>query len=286
MPSVRDIKRRIRSVENTAKITKAMSMIAASKMRRAQEMALQGRPYSERMRNLLADLAAQPHDEETLHPLLQRRDPRNISLVLITPDRGLTGGLHSKINRTAAQFILDQQASTQVVAVGRKGRDFMTRTGQDVKAVFSDLGDRPTVLDTTPIVKIVIDDYTSGDTDAVYVLYADFISTTVQTPIVEPLLPVVPADLRTEQAVGYIYEPNAADVLSELLPRFVEVQLYHAVLESIASEQSARMVAMKSATDNANEMMSDLTLEMNKARQETITTELLDIVSGAAAVSA
>jgi len=249
-------------------------------------MALQGRPYSERMRNLLADLAAQPHDEETLHPLLQRRDPRNISLVLITPDRGLTGGLHSKINRTAAQFILDQQASTQVVAVGRKGRDFMTRTGQDVKAVFSDLGDRPTVLDTTPIVKIVIDDYTSGDTDAVYVLYADFISTTVQTPIVEPLLPVVPADLRTEQTVGYIYEPNAADVLSELLPRFVEVQLYHAVLESIASEQSARMVAMKSATDNANEMMSDLTLEMNKARQETITTELLDIVSGAAAVSA
>ena len=162
----------------------------------------------------------------------------------------------------------------------------MVRTGQDVQAVFSDLGDRPTLLDITPITRIVIDDYMEGRTDVVHIVYADFRSTTVQTPIVEPLLPVTPAELPAEQAVGYIYEPSAAGVLSELLPRFVEMQLYHAVLESIASEQSARMVAMRSATDNANEMTVDLTLEMNKARQENITTELLDIVSGAAAVGA
>ena len=286
MPSVRDIRRRIRSVENTAKITKAMSMIAASKMRRAQEMALRGRPYSDRMRSLLADLAAQPHDEDMLHPLLQRRDPDKTSVVLITPDRGLTGGLHSKINRAAAQFILDQPRSARIVAVGRKGRDFMVRSSQDVQAEFSDLGDRPTLLDITPITRIVIDDYTEGRTDAVHVVYADFRSTTLQVPVVEPLLPVVPAELPAEQAVGYIYEPNAAEVLSELLPRFVEMQLYHAVLEAIASEQSARMVAMRSATDNANDMIVDLTLEMNKARQENITTELLDIVGGAAAVGA
>ena len=261
-------------------------MIAASKMRRAQEMALRGRPYSERMRSLLADLAAQPHDEENLHPLLRRREPNNISIILISPDRGLTGGLHSKINRAAGQFIIEQTGSTRVVAVGKKGRDFMVRTGQDVQAVFSDLGDRPTVIDTTPMARIVIDDYTAERADAVYLIYADFVSTTVQTPIVEPLLPVTPAELGAEQSVGYIFEPDAATVLSELLPRFVEMQLYHAVLESIASEQSARMVAMRSATDNASEMIEDLTLVMNKARQENITTELLDIVSGAAAVSA
>ena len=145
MPSVREIRRRIRSVENTAKITKAMSMIAASKMRRAQEMALQGRPYSERMRDLLSHLAAQEREEEALHPLLMRREPANITVVLITPDRGLTGGLHSKINRAAAQFIVEQQASTRLITIGRKGRDFMVRAGQDVQAVFTDLGDRPSL---------------------------------------------------------------------------------------------------------------------------------------------
>ena len=261
-------------------------MIAASKMRRAQEMALRGRPYAERMRSLLADLAAQPQDEEALNPLLRRREPNNVSLILITPDRGLTGGLHSKINRTAGQFIIEQAGETRVVAVGKKGRDFMVRTGQNVQAVFSDLGDRPTVLDTTPVARIVIDDYAAERVDAVYLVYADFVSTTVQTPVVEPLLPVTPAELRAEQSVGYIFEPNAASVLSELLPRFVEMQLYHAVLESIASEQSARMVAMRNATDNATEMVEDLTLVMNKARQENITRELLDIVGGASAVGA
>ena len=286
MPSVREIRRRIRSVENTAKITKAMSMIAASKMRRTQETALQGRPYSERLRDLLSHLAAQERDEDEPHPLLRRREARNVTMVLITPDRGLTGGLHSKINRAAAQFILDQSASIRLVTIGRKGRDFMARTGQEVQAVFTDLGDRPSILDVTPAASILIDDFMAERVDAVYIAYADFVSTTVQTPVVRPLLPVVPADLRPEEAVGYIYEPTGERVLSELLPRFVELELYHAVLESVASEQSARMVAMRNATDNANEMIVDLTLEMNKARQENITTELLDIVGGAAAVGA
>ena len=285
MPSVREIRRRIRSVENTAKITKAMSMIAASKMRRAQEMALQGRPYSERMRDLLSHLAAQEREEEALHPLLMRREPANITVVLITPDRGLTGGLHSKINRAAAQFIVEQQASTRLITIGRKGRDFMVRAGQDVQAVFTDLGDRPSLLDVTPAAGILIEDFAEERVDAVYIAYADFVNTTVQTPVVRLLLPVEPAELRPEEAVGYIYEPGPEGVLSELLPRFVELELYHAVLESVASEQSGRMVAMRNATDNANEMVDDLTLEMNKARQETITKELLEIVGGAAAVS-
>ncbi len=287
MPNVREIKRRIRSVQNTAKITKAMSMIAASKMRRAQEMALRGRPYAERMQDLLADLAAQPHEEDTLHPLLRRREEvKNVEIVHITPDRGLTGGLHGKVNRAAAEFILAENFEVATVAVGKRGRDFMTRHGQNVKAVFTDLGDRPLLTDTTPISRIVIDDYAEGTVDAVYLGYPQFVSTTQQKPVVVPLLPVKPAELESHEAVGYIYEPDAATVLSDLLPRFVEMQVYYAVLEAIASEQSARMVAMRNATDNANEMVEDLTLVMNKARQEAITKELLDIVGGAAAVEA
>ena len=286
MPSVRQIRRRIRSVQNTAKITKAMSMIAASKMRRAQEAALSSRPYSDRLRDLLADLAAQPHHEEELHPLLRRRQVENVDIVHITPDRGLTGGLNSNVNRTGARFILDQTARVSVVSVGRKGRDFMVRYGRDVRGVFTDLGDRPVLTDVTPIARLIMDDYVEARADAVYLSYARFVSTTVQQPVVEPLLPVVPAELRPQDAVGYIFEPDSLAVLSGLLPRFVEMQLYHAVLEAIASEQSARMVAMRSATDAANSMADDLTLLMNKIRQETITRELLDIVGGAAAVQA
>ena len=284
MPSVKQIKRRIRSVQNTAKITKAMSMIAASKMRRTQETAIRGRPYSELMRNLLADLAAQPHDEEQVHGLLTQREVSNVEIVHITPDRGLTGGLNSNINRTAGQFMLGQKAGVSVVAVGKKGGSFMVRSGTEVKALFTDIGDRPVLADITPIARIVIDDYMQEKVDAVYVSYADFVSTTVQRPVVQPLLPVTPAELPSQYSFGYIYEPDSLTVLSALLPRFVEMQLYHFVLESIASEQSARMVAMRNATDNANEMAVDLTLLMNKVRQESITTDLLDIVGGASAV--
>ena len=285
MPSVRQIRRRIRSVENTAKITNAMSMIAASKMRRAQEAAITGRPYAELMASLLSHLAAQPDDEE-IHPLLRRRDVNRLGMVVITSDRGLTGGLNANVNRAAAQFLLDHGGDASVIAVGRKGRDFMVRYQGDVRAVFTDLGDRPSLTDVSPIAHLVVDDYSEERVDAVYVAYAQFVSTTLQQAVVEPLLPVVPAELRTQEAVGYIYEPTSLTVLSGLLPRFVEMQLYHRVLEAAASEQSARMVAMRNATDNANEMAEDLTLVMNKVRQAAITTELLDIVGGAAAVQA
>ena len=284
MASVRQIRRRIRSVENTAKITKAMSMIAASKMRRTQEAALRGRPYSDLMQTLLAHLAAQTSDDEEHHPLLVNRQRRNIALITITPDRGLTGGLNSNINRAAGQFVAAQDAGVKVVAMGKKGRDFMVRTGQDVAAVFTDVPDRPGLDEVAPLARIVIDLFTAEEVDAVFVAYAQFVNTTLQRPVVEQLLPVAPSDLDAGQAVGYIYEPSEQPVLDALLPRYVEMQLYHYLLEGIASEQSARMVAMRNATDNANVMVDDLTLVMNKARQETITKELLDIVGGVAAV--
>ena len=208
MPSVRQIRRRIRSVENTAKITKAMSMIAASKMRRAQESALSGRPYSDRIQSLLSHLAAQPQDDEERMPaLLRRREVNKVQVVVITPDRGLTGGLNSNINRAAAQFIVGQSAKVSVICVGRKGRDFMVRSGQDVRAVFTDMPDRPQLTDVTPITRLVIDAYAREETDAVYLAYADFVNTTLQRPVVQSLLPVEPADLRPQEAVGYIYEP-------------------------------------------------------------------------------
>jgi F-type H+-transporting ATPase subunit gamma len=285
MPAnVRQLRRRIRSVENTAKITQAMSMIAASKMRRTQEAALEGRPYAENRDALLADLAAQPQDDDDLHQLLQAREIKRVEVILITPDRGLTGGLNSNINRAAAEFVTPYGDNASIVAVGRKGRDFRVRCGRNVRAVFTDIKDRPDVTDVTPVARLVVDAYENQEIDAVYIAYAQFVNTTVQRPAVKQLVPVVPATLRPQDAVGYIYEPNAQEVLARLLPRYIEAEIYHALLEGIASEQSARMVAMRAATDAANEMVGDLTLIMNKARQESITTELLDIVSGAAAV--
>lgn len=284
--SVRQLRRRIRSVENTAKITNAMSMIAASKMRRAQEDAITSRPYSDSLHELLADLAAQPvEDEDNIHPLLESRDIKKVEVILITPDRGLTGGLNSNINRAAGQFITGYGDDASLICVGRKGRDFMTRRA-NVRAVFTDIGDRPVITDITPIARLAMDHYSNGEVDAVFVAYAKFVNTTLQNAVVEQLLPVRPAELASNQQVGYIYEPHHLAVLADLLPRYVEMEIYHALLEGIASEQSARMVAMRSATDNANAMVEDLTLVMNKARQESITTELLDIIGGAAAVEA
>ncbi len=284
MAYIRTIRRRIRSVQNTAKITKAMQMIAASKMRRAQQVTLAGRPYAEKMRDVLADLAAQPAEAEDVHPLLRHRKINRIEVIHITPDRGMCGGLNSNLNHATGRFILDQHSPVSVVAVGRKGRDFMVRMGRDVRAVFTNLGDRPSVADIIPIAHLAIEGYTNGLADQVLITYAQFVNTAVQRPIMQQLLPVEPAAMAPGQAVGYIYEPRRLEVLGSLLPRFVEMQLYHAVLESIASEHSARMVAMRNATDNAGEMIDSLTLMLNKARQESITRELLDIVGGAAAL--
>jgi len=260
MANIRLIRRRIRGVQSTSKITRAMEMIATSKMRSAQDAGIAGRPYDEKIQQVIADLAALPQAGESRHPLLQFRDVKKIAIVHITPDRGLCGGLNGNIKRKSAAFMLEQKVAVSVITVGRKGSEFMARHTRDLRAEFSKLGDHPSLLDTLPISEIVIDDYTNGVVDKVYLVYAKFISTMSQTPVMEQLLPVEPAILPEMQNVEYIYEPSPEAVLGELLPRFVEMQIYHAILESIASEQSARMVAMRSATDNANELIQDLTL--------------------------
>ncbi|MBL16838.1 MAG: ATP synthase F1 subunit gamma [Chloroflexi bacterium] len=281
MPSVRDIRRRIRSVDNTAKVTNAMSLIAASKMRRAQSNVLEGRPYSVKIQEVIANLAAQPMDDQDgAQPLLAVRTVERSTILMVSPDRGLCGGLHANLNRRVGQFMLEQQVPVQAIAVGRKGRDFMARTNQDLKATFTDLGETPLLIDTHAISHMVIESYCEGETDEIYLAYTNFVSTMVQEPVIEKLLPIAPAELTSAQSVGYIYEPGNIAVLHNLLPRFVEMQIYHAILEAIASEQSARMVAMRAATDNASELAGDLTLTMNKLRQESITNELLDLIGG------
>jgi len=284
MPTIREIRRRIRSVQSTAKVTRAMEMVAASKMRRAQERTIAARPYAEEMRHVLANLAAQRRSGDEIHPLLVKRPVNRIAIIHITPDRGLCGGLIASVNRSVASFILEQRVPTTIVVVGRKGRDFMVRSGQEVRAEFTHLGDRPSIVDVLPIARIVIDDYTGGLVDEVYLSYTQFVTTMSQRPVLWRLLPIEPAAIEPGQNVEYIYEPSPDEVLAQLLPRFVEMGLYHVILESIASEQSARMVAMSNATDNANEIIDDLTLTYNKARQEMITKELLDITGGAAAL--
>jgi F-type H+-transporting ATPase subunit gamma len=261
-----------------------MEMIATSKMRRTQERDLAGRPYSEKIRQVIADLASLSQAEAARHPLLQVRPVTKMVIVHITPDRGLCGGLVTNINRRTSSFIQEQNMPASLICVGRKGAEFMRRYGRDIRAEFIGLGDRPSYLDTLPVSRIVIDDYTNGVVDAVYVAYSRFVSVLVQRPVMELILPAKPAG-PTGQGVDFLYEPNPRAVLSGLLPRFVEMQVYHAILEAIASEQSARMVAMRNATENAGELIDELTLMYNKARQESITKELLDITGGVEALN-
>ncbi|MCX5991168.1 MAG: ATP synthase F1 subunit gamma [Chloroflexi bacterium] len=282
MANIRLIRRRIRSVQSTAKITKAMEMVATSKMRKAQDRDLAGRPYAEKIQQVLADLVAQQGGR--IHPLLERREVKKIEIIHITPDRGLCGGLNANMNRSTASFILEHVSPSVMITVGRKGRDYMLRYGREVRAEFTGIGDRPSLVDTLPMSRIVIDDYSNRFADVVYLAYTRFVSTMTQRPVLQQLLPVEPAKRERGGEAEYIYEPGRKSVLAELLPRFVEMQVYHAILESIASEQSARMVAMRNATDNANELVQDLTLVYNKARQEMITKELLDITGGVEAI--
>ncbi len=280
MIPIRVIRRRIRSIQSTAKITRAMEMIAASKMKQAQLRGLAARPYAEKMHEVVAHLAVQAQPGEELHPLLQRREVKRVAVVHIAADRGLCGGLNANVNRMTANFVLEQSMPAALITVGRRGRDFMSRYGRDILAEFTQLGDRPSLLDTIPISRVVIDDYTNETIDQVYLAYTRFITTVNQQPMLQELLPIEPAKMERTENLEYIYEPSAPGVLEHLLPRYVEMQVYHAILESIASEQSARMVAMRNATDNANDMIEELTLIYNKARQELITKELLDIAGG------
>jgi F-type H+-transporting ATPase subunit gamma len=287
LASARDIKRRIRSVKNIAQVTRAMEMVAASRMRRAQAQTLASRPYSEKAWEVLQHLALQSGARGVIHPLLQERPVRRVGLLLITPDRGLCGGLVNNMLRQAIQFI-KQRTETPVsaIAVGRKGRDFMARYGYDIRAEFTRIPDQPSILDITPIARIIMEDYINGEFDQVWIGYSAFVNTLVQRPTLRQLLPVQTglADAPARQMGEFIYEPSPEEILAEVLPRFVEVQIYQAILESIASEQSARMVAMRSATDNARDLIDDLTLSYNKARQAGITKEMLEIAGGAEAL--
>ncbi len=285
MPNLRQIRRRIRSVQNTAKITHAMEMIAGAKMRRAQERGLAGRPYSVQIKGVLGHLAAQAERMDDVHPLMERRPVQRIGIIHITSDRGLCGGLNSNMNRLSASYILQSGVPASAITVGRRGRDFMTRYLREVRADFSFLGDRPSLLDTVPIARVAMEDFISGYVDEVYVGYTQFVNTVIQRPVIEKLLPVEPAEEESQWSLEYLYEPDPAAIVGALLPRYVEMEVFHAVLEHLASEQSARMVSMRNATENAKELITDLTLLANRVRQETITKELLDIVGGAAVLT-
>jgi len=289
MATLRQIQRRIRSIQSTAKTTRAMSLVAGSKMRRAQQMALAQRPYADRLEWLLADVvesltSVESPDGESIHPLLERREVKTPGLLLITADRGLSGSLNTNLLRAAAGFI-SGHPGTKLVCVGRKGYDFYRRTNVPILGQFTKLGDYPAYDDVRPISRLVMDAYLGSEVDSVAIVYPRFINTILQRPERQELLPVTPPEDAEVKAVEYIYEPNAVTVLRDLMPRFVEIEVYRAILELAASEQSARMVAMRNATDAAEDLVRELTLLRNKVRQEQITKELLDITGGVEALS-
>jgi F-type H+-transporting ATPase subunit gamma len=292
MATAREIRRRIRSVRNVAQITRAVQMVASSKMRRAQERVLASRPYSEQLVKLLARLSSQADVAADL-PLMRKRDEvRRVGIVVVTPDRGLAGALSSNVNRRAGQLAIDLRREhnnpnlpISFIAVGRKGRDFLVRTRQDLTAEFIGLGDVPRPADVRGIARTVTDAYLAEEMDEVYLVYPRFVSTLTQTPTVVQLLPVQPPeDVAVEGPVPqYIYEPDAQTLFAELLPRYLETLIFQPLLETVASFYSAQMIAMRNATDNASELVEDLTLTYNKARQASITTQILEVVAGAGA---
>lgn len=282
MASRRDLQRRVRSIKNTAKITKAMQLVAASRMRRAQSRVSASRPYSDYISQIVADVGAKAGADA--HPLLAHRPVRSIEVVTITPDRGLAGALVSNLNRETLRLVQAEGHPARIVAVGKKGRDFALRTRMNLVAEYTNLGDNVPITQVAPIAREVLTDFESGEVDVVYLIYTQFVSTLRQQPHVVQLLPVVPPQ-GSASAAPWNYEPdNPAQVLSDLLPRYVEFTLYHALLESVASEHSARMMAMSNATENANELIQDLTLLMNKARQAEVTREVAEISGAAEAI--
>ena len=294
MPSLKDIRGRIGSVRNIAQITRAMEMVAASRMKRALDAILAARPYSDELRDALSRVAAVVGEE--VDPLLARRPVKRVALIMITTDRGLAGSLNANAIRAALRWTQDRigqatedggRVEVEAISIGRKGRDGLRRAGIPIAAHFSQLGDRPHYTDVTPIARLVTEDFLAEKYDEIHVAYSTFISTLTQRPEITQLLPIT----SPEQAEGadvendeYLFEPSAEEILSRLLPHFVAIDLYRAVLENQASEQSARMIAMRNSTDNANELIEDLTLVYNKTRQATITREMIEIASGAEAL--
>ncbi len=286
MPSGKEIRNKIKSVENTRKITKAMEMVAASKMRKAQDRMRAARPYGEKIRRVAAHLSHAL--TEYKHPFLVKREVKTVGLILVTSDKGLCGGLNSNILRLTLGKVKGLEAQGQkfqVTCIGNKGLGFMQRAGAKVVSHVTALGDTPRLEKLIGPVKVQLDAYMNGEIDALYIGYTRFINTMKQEPVFEQLLPL------SDDTVGsgtarwdYVYEPDAKTVIDELLLRYVEALIYQAVAENMASEQSARMVAMKSASDNAKNVIGELKLVYNKARQAAITKELSEIVGGAAAV--
>ena len=285
MANTRDIRRRIKSVKNTAQITKAMQMVAASKMRKAQQAALAGHPYSEVLNRVLVSL--RDLVSETSHPLLESRPVKKSLVLLVTSDKGLCGALNTNVLREAASLDV---TTTEFVASGKKGASFLARTGRNMIADFA-LPDSPAFLQTKAISKFCIEKFLSGEVDQVSVLYPKFVNTLTQKPVLVPLLPISKETAEgrdhDDKAAGaqFLFEPDADEVLNAVLPYYFHFTVFQMILDARASEQSARMVAMKSATDNAKSLVKDLTLEYNKARQASITTELLEITTAQMALA-
>ena len=284
MANTQDIRRRIKSIRNTAQITKAMQMVAASKMRKAQQHALAGRPYSNALNRVLVSLKGRT--DPLLHPLLQVRTVRKELVLVVSTDKGLAGALNTNLMREAANFAAEQAV---YVASGRKARQFLARTKRELLADF-ELKDAPTILETKAISKFCVEKFLSGEVDKVTVLYTHFVNTISQKPVAQTLLPISPFIFEVAQnaaapndapsdPLAYTFEPSAEAVLDFILPYYVQYQVFQMILDARASEHSARMVAMKNATDNANQFIKDLTLEYNKMRQASITTELLEIAT-------
>ncbi|HET7082316.1 MAG TPA: ATP synthase F1 subunit gamma [Candidatus Limnocylindria bacterium] len=291
MATLREVRRRISSVTNIAQITRAMQMVAASRMKRAQDAILAARPYSDELRQALARVAGAVGAD--VDPLLDRRPVRRVGLIVITTDRGLVGSLNANAVRAVLRHVAEEaslageEAEVSAITVGRKGRDALRRAGVPIAAHFAQLGDRPGFADITPIARLVTEDFLAGTYDRIEVAYSTFINTLSQRPVVVTVLPVEQpgmGEAETETNDEYLFEPSPEAVLSRLLPHFVAIDIYRAVLENRASEQSAQMVAMRSATDNANELIGDLTLVYNKTRQANITREMTEIASGAEAL--
>ena len=285
----KEIRNKIKSVENTKKITKAMEMVAASKMRRAQERMRAARPYSDKIRNIASNLAeANP---EYTHPFLVKQDTsKTAGIIVVTTDKGLCGGLNTNALRvltTKLRALEGQGMKIETVAIGNKGFGFLNRVGAKVVSHATQIGDTPHLDKLIGPVKVLLDAYQEGKLDAVYIVYTRFINTMKQEPMLEQLLPLTAESFKADEgSIGwdYIYEPDAQSVIDELLLRYIEALVYQAVAENMASEQSARMVAMKAATDNAGNVIGELKLIYNKTRQAAITKELSEIVAGAAAV--
>ena len=282
----KEIRGKIKSVENTKKITKAMEMVAASKMRKAQERMRAARPYSDKIRNIAANLShANP---EYTHAFMQTNESAVTGFIVVTTDKGLCGGMNTNILRAVTGKLKEAQAAgkkAQAVAIGNKGLGFLNRVGAQVVSHATQLGDKPHLEKLIGPVKVMLDAYSEGKVSAVYLCYTKFINTMRQEPVIEQLLPLkaMEAD-KTAHSWDYIYEPDAQSVIDDLLVRYTEALVYQAVAENMASEQSARMVAMKAATDNAGSVIGELKLVYNKTRQAAITKELSEIVAGAAAV--